>query len=89
MILAKLKLYWWAVAGAAVTIGLAIIRFLWAKNNKLERKLEGAEAKIHHNKVVEEKKKQTSEEFRSRRADLVNELKEKKVSSELENPNEW
>jgi len=37
---------------------------------------------------VEQKKVETTIELKSRKADLVNELKEKKTSSELSDPDE-
>ena len=83
---AKAKLYLGLLAVGGVL--LAIIKVLTTQNSRLRREIEHKEAVIHHNKVVEKKKNETTIELKSRTADLVNELKEKKTSSELENPND-
>jgi hypothetical protein len=84
-----IKMYLYS-ALALLVAGLGIaVKVLTTKNSRLSREVEMADAKIHHAKVVEQKKQETTTELRSRRATLIKELKEKKTSSELEDPNEW
>jgi len=90
MILSKIKVYGYILLGLLVG-GLTIaVKILAGKNSRLTKELETKDAKIHHAKVVEQKKQQTEVELRSRTADLAKELEEKKTSSELSDPNkDW
>ena len=88
-LLGGIKAYWSIVTGFLLAGLVFTTKILLAKNSRITRKLETAEAKIHHSKVVAAKKKETAEELKSRTAELAKELKEKKTSSELEKPNEW
>lgn len=86
--IASLKQYLYIGLGLLVTGLLVTVKILAGRNSRLSTKLERSQAKIHHAKVVEQKKVETTIELKSRKADLVNELKEKKTSSELSDPDE-
>jgi type VI protein secretion system component VasK len=88
-LLGSIKAYWSIGVGLLVAGLVFATKILLAKNSKITKKLETAEAKIQHSKVVAAKKKETAEELKSRTAELAKELEDKKTSSELEKPNEW
>lgn len=86
----KIKIYLWVALGFMVTGLMIAVRVLSGRNSRLSRELETKDAKIHHAKVVEEKKKNNETEYRSRTTELAKDLEERKASSELSNPNdEW
>ena len=87
--ISTLKTYLYIGLGLLVSGLLIAVKVLTGSNSRLRREVETADAKIHHAKVVEQKKKETEVELRSRTADLAKELEEKKTSSELEGPNKW
>jgi hypothetical protein len=89
MIWSKIKLYLYGAIGLLVT-GLAItVRVLSAKNSRLTRKVETAEAKVEHQKAVLRADKEADEQADQRLVDAKNEISKKGSSDELENPNEW
>jgi hypothetical protein len=88
-LLSGIKAYWSIGIGLLVAGLVFTTKILLARNSRITRKLETAEAKIHRDKVIAAKKKETDAELKSRTAELAKELEDKKTSSELENPNEW
>lgn len=89
IMLLKIKAYLFFGIGLLVSGLLVTVKVLAGRNSRLNTKLERADARIHHAKVVIQKERETEAELRSRTANLAKELEEKKTSSELEKPNEW
>lgn len=75
--------------GALVGVLMIVVKILAGRNSRLSAKLETADARIHHAKVVEQQKTENAEVFKSRRAEAKAEIKKAGVSKELENPNDW
>ena len=88
-VLGGIKANLFFVLGLVVSALLIAVRILTGQNSRLRRKVETADARIHHAKIVEKKKIENQREFDSRTEKLAKELEEKKAASELSNPNEW
>ena len=80
----KAKLY----AGAVVVLGvlLATVKILAKKNSRLERRVETAEARVNHARVVAKQDIQIDQQTDSHRADLINELETDNDSTAFRNP---
>jgi len=81
---AKLYLGLLAVGGVL----LAIIKVLTTQNGRLRKEIEHKEAVIHHNKVVAKGDKEIEAKFRSRRAEVKDEIKNTGGASAFRNPNQ-
>ena len=84
-----IKGYLYTLLGFVVGGLMIAVKVLTTKNSQLSRKLETADAKVHHAKVVNQKRNEHEEEFRSRSAEIAKEIEDTKKSSELEDPNKW
>ena len=87
--LSGVKQYLFIGLGLLVSGLLIAVKLLTAQNSNLRKKVEVADAKIKHAKVVEKKKIENQREFDSRTEKLAKDLEEKKTSDELQKPNEW
>ena len=88
-LLSGTKQYLFIGLGLLVSGLLIAVKVLTGQNSKLRKKVEVADAKIKHVKVVEKKKIENQREFDSRTEKLAKDLEDKKTSDELEKPNEW
>ena len=89
MILSKIKVYALTLLGLLAGGLMIAVKILAGRNSRLTKELETKDAKIHHAKVVEQKKTENAEVFKSRRAEAKTEIKKTGVSKELSEPNEW
>jgi CRISPR/Cas system-associated endonuclease Cas3-HD len=87
-LLSGAKQYLFIGLGLLVSGLLIAVKILTAQNSNLRKKVEVADAKIKHVKVVEKKKIENQRDLNLRTKRLAKNLKEKKTSDELENPNE-
>ena len=87
MIFTKLKLYLFAGAGVLLTVLLATVKILAKKNSRLERRVETAEARVNHARVVALKDTKIDQSTASHRADLINELEDTDDSTTFRTPN--
>ena len=74
MILSTLKAKF--VAGAAIALGvlLTLVKVLVARNQRLSARVEVAEARVNHARVVAKKDIETERTTASHRAELINEI---------------
>lgn len=85
-----IKHYLYAGAGLLVAGLIFTVKILTTRNSKLRAKVETVEAKVHHGKVVNEKKIENEKVYRGRTAEIAKELEEKKSTTELSDPNkDW
>lgn len=89
MIWTKIKLYWKVALPPLLIFGGFLLRLSGARSaaNKLEAK--SNKARLEHAKEVMEQDKVIEREHDARTEDLAKEVKEKKTSSELSDPNQW
>ena len=85
----KLKVYALAFLSGLVTILALVLRMrgLQLKQEKIKSK--AAEAKAEHAKKVMERDIEIDREFDKRTEDLARDIKKKRTSDELSNPNKW
>ena len=83
-----IKAYALASLGLLVTGLLITVKILGGRNTRLKKELEHKEAQIHHAKVVAKGDKKIEEKFRSRRAEIKDEIKNTGGASAFRNPNE-
>ena len=89
-LLGSIKAYWYIGLGLLVSGLLIAVRILTGQNSRLRQKVEMADAKIHHAKVVGQSIKENEEIFRGRTREIAKEIEDKKATSELSDPNkEW
>lgn len=88
MIWSKIKLYVYSAIGLLVA-GLAVaVKFLSAKNSRLERKVKTTDARIEHAKAVIRADKEAEEQADIRIIEAKREIDEAGVSDELADPND-
>ena len=87
MIFSKLKLYLFAGVGVVLTVLLATVKILAKKNSRLSRRVETAEARVNHARVVAKQDIQIDQQTDSHRADLINELEDTDDSTTFRDPN--
>ena len=83
MLLTSIKAKLFLGIGLLVTFLLATVKILTVRNSRLSRKVETAEARIHHAKVVSQEKEKNKQEFLSRSREIAKEIEEKKYTKEL------
>jgi hypothetical protein len=89
-LLGSIKAYGYIGLGLLVSGLLIAVRILTGQNSRLRQKVEMADAKIHHAKVVGQKKKENEAVFRGRTREIAREIEDKKSSDELSDPNkDW
>ena len=87
-LLSSSKQYLFIGLGFLVTGLLIAVRILTGQNSRLRQKVEMADAKIHHAKVVGQSIKENEEIFRGRSREIAKEIEDKKSTDELSDPNE-
>ena len=76
--------------GLLVAALLATVKILTKRNSRLSRKVETAEARIHHAAVVSQEKEKNKAEFVSRSREIAKEIEEKGYTKELsEKDEDW
>ena len=86
----KIKQYFYFGIGLLVTGLLIAVRVLTKQNSRLRRKVETADAKVHHAKVVIQEKEKNKTEFISRSREIAKEIEEKGYTKELsEKDQDW
>lgn len=89
LIWTKIKAYWYIALGLLVS-GLAVaVKILTGQNSRLRRQVETTDAKIKHAKAVIKADVEADREYDERAEKLAEEIKKKKTSSELKDPNQW
>ena len=87
MIFTTLKAKLYAGAGIALGVLLVAVRVLTKQNSRLRSRVENAEAKANHARVVAQEDIHVEKQTRSHRADLINELEEDNDSTGFRDPN--
>jgi hypothetical protein len=72
-----------------LSLGASLLTFLLMQSGKNRREKKAAEARLKHAQDVMTQDKEIDREHDKRTEDLADEIKNKKKSSELENPNDW
>jgi len=85
----RLKSIGLGVLGVLLTVTTVLLRMFFLRSQRLEKANEENKAKLHHAKTVMKADVEIEREHDKRTEDLAEEIKKKKTSSELENPNEW
>lgn len=81
---------YWSLGVGFLLAGLAIaVKFLTAKNSRLQRKVDTVTARRHHDRVVAKQAQKNREEFLSRSRKIAEEVEKKKSTKELSEPNKW
>ena len=89
-ILGGIKANLFFVLGSVVSVLLIAVKVLTGQNSRLRRKVETADARIHHAKVTAKKKEENAEVFRGRTREIAKEIEEKKSTDSLSDPNkDW
>ena len=81
----KIKVY--LLLGLSLLAAFLGLKAMSGKITRLKKKVELAEARVDHVKKVAQGQKDNEVVYRSRTTELAKDLNERKVSSELENPN--
>lgn len=84
-----MKKYFVAAWSALLTLGGSLLTFLLMMSAKNRRERKEAEARAEHLKNVMTQDKEFEQEHDERTEELADDIKKKKTSSELENPNDW
>lgn len=79
MILSKLKLYLIAIVGAVISATVVIVNLLVKKNSQLKRRVQNAEAKVHHARVVAQEDTRLIQDEQSREAQIVKDLEDSRT----------
>ena len=76
--------------GLLVSGLLIAVKILTGQNSQLRRKVETTQARVHHAKVVSQKKAKNAEVFKSRSREIAKEIEDKKSTDSLADPNkDW
>ena len=85
----RLKSIGLATLGVLLTATSVLLRMFFLRSQRLEKANEENKAKLKHTQDVMKADVEIDREHDKRTEDLAEEIKKKKTSSELENPNEW
>lgn len=85
----SIKAYLYIGIGLLVSGLLVAVKILTGQNSRLRRKVETTDAKIKHAKAVIRADVEADREYDERTEKLAEEIKKKKTSSELKDPNQW
>lgn len=89
MIWTKIKLWTYSAIGILVAGLVVAVRVLSARNSKLARKVETAEARVEHSKAVLRADHNADEQEDLRLVEATREIQNEGVSKELDDPNDW
>ena len=84
-----IKKYFYLGIGVVISALVVVVKVLSARNSRLSRKLDTAQAKANRAAVVVNREREIEREFDSRTEDLAKEIEEDGKSSELSDPNDW
>ena len=88
MIFSKFKIYGLAAVGALLSVLAIAVKVLTAKNSRLERKLDTAQARVKHQAAVITADKEADEQEDKRLVEAANEIKDTGGSSTFRDPNQ-
>ena len=89
MIWLTIKKYWTLAWSLLLTVGSSLLTFLLLRSRQNKREKKMAEAREKHLRDVMIADKEYEQEHDKRTEKLADEIKKKKASSELSEPNKW